>query len=422
MTAPAPGPVPARSGVRRRAGWTLGDQVLSSGTNAALSIVIARSVDADGFGAFSIAFITFSFIIGLARATVTDPLIVRFSDVPYDELLRAGRQACGTSFVLGFLGGLVCLAAGLVLDGQVGAALLGLAAVLPGLLLQDAWRQLFFAAGRPRSATLNDAVWAASQVVLLGTVLLTSQGTVLLITLAWGAAAAVAAGFGCLQVRSTPQPSAAMRWLRSHRDLNAHLAANYAVNMGAVHVTMTLVGVIGGLAAVGALRAAQVLLGPLQVLFAGLASFALPLLSGRARADARLVRVPALALSGLGAATAATWLVVLLLLPRSVGVQLLGDSWSTAREVMPGIGAMMILIGAAVGSTLALKSMSRGGRLLSATFLQAPLILVLGITGALTNGAPGAAVGMAVAHLGGLLCQWVFTLSATSAKGAPALS
>lgn len=405
QSVPPPEPLPPRAGLRQRAGWTLGDQVLSSGTNAALSIVIARSVDASGFGAFSVAFVAFSFLIGLSRATVTDPLIVRFSSAGAD-LAHAGRRAAGTALVLGAVAGLVSGAAALLLGGQVGAALLGLSFVLPGLLVQDAWRQLFFAAGRPRAATVNDAVWAASQVVLIGGVLVLDRTSVFALTVAWGAAASVAALAGALQAGGAPHPRASWAWLREHRDLNVHLAAGYALNMGAVHVTMALVGVIGGLTAVGALRAAQVLLGPLQVLFAGATSFALPLLSRRAAQDVPGVRRPALLVSALAAMAATGWLVVLLLLPDALGQQLLGDSWDTARQVLPAVGAMMVLIAGVTGATLALKALSIGGRLLTATLVQAPLILVLGCTGAYLDGARGAALGLAVAHVGGFAVQW----------------
>ena len=56
---------------RRRLGgaavWTLIDQALSSLTNVALSIVVARAVTPTEFGGFSVALIAFTFIIGLLR-------------------------------------------------------------------------------------------------------------------------------------------------------------------------------------------------------------------------------------------------------------------------------------------------------------------------------------------------------------------
>src|SRR4051812_2323833 len=66
-------------GNARRALWTFADQALSSLTNFALTIVIARAVGADSFAAFALALLTFSFVIGLSRAMIGDPYVIRFS-------------------------------------------------------------------------------------------------------------------------------------------------------------------------------------------------------------------------------------------------------------------------------------------------------------------------------------------------------
>lgn len=410
MTVPVPSV--GRPRLRSQASWSLADQVVSSATNAALSIIVARSVGASEFGAFSVAFLVFSFLVGLCRASVTDPLIVRFSSGSADALREAGRRAGGTSLSVGLVAGCLSAAVGAVLGGSVGAALIALAFVLPGLLLQDAWRQLFFAAGRPQAATLNDVVWAVSQVVLLTAVLLAGRGTVFWLTLAWGGAAAVAALFGTVQAGGAPRPRATLDWLREHRDVNGQFAASYSVNMGSVHVAMTLVGAIGGLAAVGAIRAAQVLLGPLQVLFPGLRAFVLPQLSTRLSAGPRALVVPAVVLSVVASAAAAAWVVVLLVLPDRWGEELLGDSWAMAREVLPAVGATVTLVGAALGATLLLKAMARGAALLRLNLLQAPLVVVLGCWGAYADGARGAAIGLAVAHFAGFVMVWWFARQA----------
>lgn len=404
--------------MRSQASWTLLDQVLSSATNAGLSIIIARSVGAVEFGAFSIAFILFSFMVGLCRALITDPLIVRFSGAGASDLKRAGQQATGASFVVGLNASAVSALTALALGGRVGTALLALALVLPGLLVQDAWRQHFFAAGRPRSAAINDGVWAGTQVVLIAGVLLADRGGVFTLTLAWGVAAGVAALVGSAQAGGLPHVRAWWTWLRAHRDLSTHLAAGYSLNMGAVHLTMTLVGVFGGLAAVGALRAVQVLLGPLQVLFPGLTAFVLPYLSRRVPEGARRLLMPAVLVSALAAGAAAVVVLVLLLLPQQWGEELLGESWELAREVLPAVGVMTALIGAAVGGTLALKALSKGAKVLVVTLVQAPLILVLGCVGAIYDGARGAASGLALAHLAGLVVLWWLVLRVVRTKPA----
>lgn len=403
VTAMAPG-----GRLRSRASWTLLDQVISSGTNAGLSVVVARAVGATEFGAFSIAFLVFSFSVGLCRALVTEPLIVRFSSGDAPTLRAAGRRAAGASLVIGLLGSLLSASVGGVVGGDLGAALLALALVLPGLLVQEAWRQLFFALGRPRSAVANDGVWALAQVALVGGILATGHGTVFALTVAWGGAALVAAAVGAVQAGGAPRPSSAWPWLRAHRDLSGQLAASYTINMGAVHITMALVGAIGGLAAVGAVRAAQVLLGPLPVLFPGLTAFALPLLTRRAAQDRRSLLRPALLVSTAAAGAAVAWVVLLLLLPDAWGRALLGDSWEQARAVLPAVGAMTALIGATMGGALSLKALSLGRRVLQMMLVQSPLILVLGCLGAWFNAGEGAATGLALAHVSGCALAWTY--------------
>ena len=58
-----------------------------------------------------------------------------------------------TALALGAVAGVVSLVVGLALGGGVGRALVALGVVLPGLLVQDAWRYVFFAAGRPAAAS-----------------------------------------------------------------------------------------------------------------------------------------------------------------------------------------------------------------------------------------------------------------------------
>jgi O-antigen/teichoic acid export membrane protein len=73
-----------RSHAVRRIGWGVADQAVSSLTNFAVSIYVARTLGAEKFGAFSLAYVTYAFALNASRGLGTDPLMVRFSgtDVP----------------------------------------------------------------------------------------------------------------------------------------------------------------------------------------------------------------------------------------------------------------------------------------------------------------------------------------------------
>jgi hypothetical protein len=122
---------PSYSG-RSRIIWTFADQGLSSLTNAALAIVVAKNVDRLHFGAFSLALITFGFVVGLVRAFVGEPFVVRFSSVTGPRRARATRDASGAAVAIGILATIACLIVAAVAGGDTSATFTALAVSLPG--------------------------------------------------------------------------------------------------------------------------------------------------------------------------------------------------------------------------------------------------------------------------------------------------
>lgn len=402
--------------LRSKLGWTIGDQLIASATNAVLSILVARSVTEIEFGAFSLAFIVFAFAVGIVRAVVTDPLIIEYSKADADALRQASGKAAGASGLLGIVAGLSCVCASLAVGGTTRTTFLALALVLPGLLIQDAWRRTFFAAGRPSSAFANDSLWAVLQIGGALILINLGMGSVVRLVLVWGIAAAIAAIFGSWQMKVKPHPILGIRWAWSHRNLGSKLGLDFLISQGTFNVAMTLIAVVAGLAAAGALRAGQVLLGPVQVLFLALTSFALPLLATRTDDRAALRKMTLIISAGATLCTGA-WVGLLLLLPDSVGQEVLGDSWTGARSALPFLGLQMLLIAIVIGATICLKSIGRAGSLVRLTIIQAPILLAGSLLGAYYWGAEGAAAGFVVAHLVGTVLGWLYVRRATASVG-----
>ena len=151
----------------RRLGWGVADQGISSLSNFALGLFVARSFGASKFGAFTLAFITYTVVINAARGLATDPLLVRFSGDLVRRWRRATSAATGTALVVGVAAGVLCIVAGLLLPDPVGPAFVALGIGLPGLALQDSWRFAFFARGRGSSAFINDLFWTVLLVLAL---------------------------------------------------------------------------------------------------------------------------------------------------------------------------------------------------------------------------------------------------------------
>jgi O-antigen/teichoic acid export membrane protein len=402
---------PAEHRGRGRIVWTFADQALSSLTNAALAIVVARTVTDGDFGAFALAVLTYGFIVGLVRTFVGEPFVVRFTAVGDAERRRGTAHATGAALSFGLLAAVGCLAAAALVGGLTAATLTALALSLPGLMLQDTWRHLFFAAGRPAAATINDLVWTVLQFGLLGVLLAGGSDSLFLITLAWGVSASVAAAVGYLQTGIAPSPRATVSWVRETRDISVRLGLGYAINMGAINLVTYVIGGIVGLAAVGALRAAQTVLGPLNLLFAGFNSFILPMLSRAAAAGERLRRTAILGSAALAVVSSA-WIALLVLMPPSLGQAILGDSWEGAHRVMLPSGLLLLAVGLVLGASNSLVALSRSDLMLRVTTVQAPAMLLLGGLGAWRGGVVAAAYGVAIAQAIGVSFCWFLFLRA----------
>jgi O-antigen/teichoic acid export membrane protein len=396
---------------RARILWTFSDQALSSLTNAALAIVVARTVIPSDFGAFAIALTTFGFVVGLVRAFVGEPFVVRFSAANESERRRGTAHASGAAIVLGLVASTVCLIAAAVIGGVMAGALVALAITLPGLMLQDTWRHMFFAAGRPRSATINDLVWTVLQFVLLGVLIARGEDSIFLITLAWGVSALVAAVVGYLQTGIAPAPTATASWLRETKDIGVQLGLGFTINMGAINLVTYVIGGLVGLVAAGALRAAQTLLGPLNLLFAGFNAFVLPVLSRAAANGERLLRKAVLG-SAVLAAGASVWVAILVLLPSRLGREILQKNWDGADRVMLPAGLVLLAGALVLGASNSLVALSRADLMLRTTTVQAPLMLILGVLGAWQGGVVAAAYGLVAAQTVGLVYCWYLFLKA----------
>lgn len=395
-----PGRHRSRSGATaRRASWNLVDQAISSATNAGLAVVVARTVDDVGFGAFAVAFTVFALAVGVTRAIGTSPLAIRYGAATPEDFGVAAASALGTALALGVAVGLGCLGVGIWVGGEIGVALVAVAVVLPGLLVQEACRQVFFAALRPVLAALNDTVWAALQIVVLAVLLSSGSGTVTSLVLCWGAAAAAAALLGIRQLGRLPRIALVPAWLRRHRDMSGVMLAEFGTQQGAMQGAILVIGLLSSLTTVGALRGAHVLLGMTNLVLMAAVSFALPELSRRrgtlnSRQWTRSAVALSCAVTGIGFA----WGLAFVVMPDAVGRALLGDTWEQVSQIMFAMVVGQALLAAGIGAATAMRAMDRAHRTFALNALQCPLAFVGGVVGVLAGGAVGAAWGFAVAY------------------------
>jgi len=271
--------------------------------------------------------------------------------------------------------------------------------------VQDAWRSAFFSRLQGRSAFANDLVWAIAQVVLVAVVLVAGMRTAPAFIAAWAAAAAVAAAYGILQAGLVPRPARTRWWLRRHRDLGPRFLVEFIARNAAQSGAMYATAAFAGLSAAGALRGAQVVLGPLNILNMGVTA---PGVAESVRIARRSPRRMMRAVELLAVALVVVfvaWGVVVYLLPDSVGEALLKRSWQPAHDVIPAYTAVMAAQGMLTAATVGLRAMAAAKRSLRSRLVTGVLAVAGGTIGAATSGAVGAATGLALGlWIGGI--QW----------------
>ncbi len=380
----------------RQVAWALVDQALSSFTNFAIGIIAARELGGREFGAFSIALTVYLFLLWVSRSLSTQPFVIRWSTTAPEARHDGARDATGAAAAIGIAVGMAIVPVAMVSGAALRWVLVALAASLPGLLLQDAYRYVLFNLGRTRAATVNDGIWCGTQLACGFLLVGTGHAGAASLVAAFGLGATVAALVGAKQTDVAPRVSSSWRWTRDHRDLGVPFLIELVMITGMVQLTTFGVAAVAGVAAAGELRAAQLLFGPLTVVFLGVFVVALP---AAARLAARSRPELSRMVTGLGVAmplVTLVWSLGMVLLPAHLGSAVLGVNWAPARHLVVPLGALIGGHGCAIAAVVGLRALGASRRSLRARALAAPAILVGGMAGAELGGVYGAAVGVAI--------------------------
>jgi O-antigen/teichoic acid export membrane protein len=424
VPAPRIGAVPTGAGsvrlirlarlVAHRFSWGLADQAMSSLSNAAMSLYIARELGATQFGAFAVAYVTYSFVLNASRGLATDPLLVRYSHVEHVVWKRAVQCSTATAAGVGLVAGLACLGVGALTAGAAGAtgitgqSFIALGIALPGLMLQDSWRYAFFARGRGSGAFINDTIWTAMLGVAFEVLRLTHHETVFCFVLAWGLTANVAAACGPLQARLLPRLRGIREWLSKTRDLGPRYLMENTSNSGSSQLRVYAVGFIVGLTAVGYIQEGALLMGPFFVIFMGISLVTVPEAARLLRRSPQRLRLYCVLVGSALALLALLWGVILLVaLPHGLGTLLLrAKEWQPAYGLVVWLTISMMGACAIAGATAGLRALGAARRSLRAMLISSAAYLLLGVLGAVLGGALGSVEGTAAATWIGALVWW----------------
>lgn len=363
------------------------DQAASSATNILVLVLAARLSSASGFADFSMVYVTFSVLLGLNMAYVGQTVVLekgeRLGSVCRSGLAFTGAASAAVGAVLAVVG--------LVLPGATGWAFLALGFVLPLVLVQDGLRYCFSALRTPERALAADGLRLVCVVAALA---VQPEGAPAgRLVLVWGVSALPALGLGLWLLR--PYVRGARAELRPYLrrgHLGQRFVVEFAVGNGASQLAVLGLGVLATPLAVGALRGATTLFGPLNVLFNSANAFGPPVV-GRASGKRGVVRLTVLMGSVL-AVLGGGWGAVLYALPDRAGRQLLGDTWAAAAALLPATGAQYAVMGLGTCALLTLRVLNPKATLsLQVVFSLLSVVFLLG--GYAVWGVAGAAWGLA---------------------------
>jgi hypothetical protein len=339
---------------------SIADQGVAAATNIAVLVVAARQSTVAAFATFSLVYAVFTVLLGLTTAYVGQALVLE--NGARATVARACRSAVAFTATAATAVGLPAAAVLWVVGGATTTGLAALGLVLPVVLTQDTTRYAFSTLRLPHQALAADLLRMAAVVPALAAQP-HGAGAARLIAV-WGLSALPALGLAVWLLHrrtrdagdgedagiagiagnagnagSTAGPGGgpgASRYLR-----RGHLGRRFAVEFGVGNAGTQLavigLGLIANPLAVGALRGATTLYGPMNVLFNAATGFGPPLLN-RLQSQRRAARA-AFTAGGVLAGVAAGWTAVLVLLPDRYGRALLGETWGPASHLLPATGS-----------------------------------------------------------------------------------
>ncbi|MDP3894578.1 hypothetical protein [Nocardioides sp.] len=384
-----------KGSTRRRVAWGLLDQVLASGSNFLVTIIAARSLSATDFGAFALAMAVAIVSIFLARGLASDPLATSHASDEGEQMRWAARAGASTALLVALGVAATTALVGALVGGRLGLMLVVLAVLLPGLTLQDYLRYVLIVKGRADQTFFNDLFWFLIQLPLL-LVAIGLDGDATLLLLAWGGAGNLAALLGLYQARTgIGGPSTARAWLRRHRSLWPFFVLDNLVYQATTVVLVVVISLIANLAEVGGFRAAMTIYAPLAIIGRGIVGVAVPELARR-RGDPRAVARVSLVLGWVLVPVSLAYAGMTLLLPDSWGRALLGESWELAAPLLLLAGVTNAVSMFTVGTVVGIRALAAGRDGLTARVVVSVLALAVATVGAVLDGAYGAMLALAL--------------------------
>jgi O-antigen/teichoic acid export membrane protein len=261
----------------KTAGWGVCDQILLSVVNFLTLFLLARSVEPDAFGKFTLVYGAMLIANYGQLAFITQPHNVIAASLRAGEYRVFTRSLLVAQLVLVIaLAGLTACVALLVHGIGSHATFLLLLAVVPALplwQLQEFVRRVLYTERRQAAAFANDLLSYGGQGALVGVLAVAGRLTAPAALYAAAVTSAAACLLGFAQIRASVRSARLSREPISEsfafgKWLAAAIGAHWASTQGYLYLAAAILGV----AVTGALRAVQLVLAPLHVLMFSLST------------------------------------------------------------------------------------------------------------------------------------------------------
>ena len=295
-----------------------------------------RSLDLVSFGEFSIAYTVMFVVVGVVRALVLESFTIRYTTATEDQRRQAGQDATGASLTAGLILGSFCVTGGLMAPtGSARVLLIAFGVALPIMFLQDAWRMILFASGRPWSAAINDGSCLFSTAILVAiTAEFFAKPSSGMLFAIWAAGTSVGGVVGIAQTRIRPLLTGGRRWMRQTKDLAFDLAGAAIASSGLAILSYSLIAVIVSIAAVGQLGASIAIMAPVTTFVTATVMFLLPE-AARWQLEGRRKIIASSAIMSIGLAVFVLVAAGLIsILPNALTRLLAGDNWHIAKVLL----------------------------------------------------------------------------------------
>lgn len=371
--------------------WTVGDQGVSSATNVVFTLSCARVLKAADFGLIAVMQTGYALALGVSASFGAFPLLFRYAADGTlrltEQVPRVARLVLASALLL-WPAAIVVLYVGRGAGARAGAILfLG----LPFLLAQDLLRYFFISIKKSSRAFWMDLVWLLCTTALVGYSVRSGHKTSDALMGCWVAGGVASAVMG-LTTSGINLFRRREGWLRDNGRQGGQLLLEMISANATTYVSLLFLGVVAGPTQVGRVRVAQTLLGPLTTAAQAANLVATPRVAAQAR-DVVKLRQGTTRWTVVQVGLAASWTIVIVLLPSRIGTFILKDAWIGTRVLTTILGLSAVVSALSFGALVGLRSLGRAGSSARLRLGLAVPSVVVCVLGASWRGANGYAYG-----------------------------